>query len=156
MDDESAFFETFTYDYLVDFLLPVATLCLTLLSIMVELQQVINLCLDFDDEDLLPPQPLDEKKDKKVNEQLDLNLVWNDNSDDTFFESIIGYLWTFLWDNLKYICCLERILFVFFFGKLTRLREKGKIAVWVLVVTIPFYLQASMLFYYLGKSLEHG
>jgi len=41
------------YDYLIDFLLPVTTLCLTLLSIMVELQQVINLCLDFDEDDIL-------------------------------------------------------------------------------------------------------
>lgn len=42
---------TFSHDYLVDFLLPVSALCLTLLSIMVGLQQVINICIDLDDED---------------------------------------------------------------------------------------------------------
>jgi hypothetical protein len=31
--------------------LPVTSLCLTLLSIMVELQQVINMCLDMDEDD---------------------------------------------------------------------------------------------------------
>lgn len=47
-----AFFNSFyDFEYFVDFLLPVGCLCLTLLSIMVELQQVINLCLDFSDED---------------------------------------------------------------------------------------------------------
>lgn len=44
-------------------MLPVTSLCLTLLSIMVELQQVINMCLDMDDDD--QPQQLD--KDKQVN-----------------------------------------------------------------------------------------
>jgi hypothetical protein len=32
-------------------MLPVTTLCLTLLSIMVGLQQVINMCLDMEDEE---------------------------------------------------------------------------------------------------------
>ena len=41
----------FNRDYLVDFILPVTSLCLTLLSIMVELQQVINMCLDMDEEE---------------------------------------------------------------------------------------------------------
>lgn len=46
-----AFVHSFNQDYLIDFILPVSSLCLTLLSIMVELQQVINMCLDMDDED---------------------------------------------------------------------------------------------------------
>jgi hypothetical protein len=50
-DWRDALTQTFNYDYLVDFMLPVTSLCLTLLSIMVELQQVINMCLDMDDED---------------------------------------------------------------------------------------------------------
>ena len=41
----------FNHDYFIDFMLPVTTLCLTLLSIMVGLQQVINMCLDMDDEE---------------------------------------------------------------------------------------------------------
>jgi len=173
--DESAPFSSFTYDYFVEFLLPVATLCFTLLSIMVELQQVINLCLDFD-EDELQQQSADTHADKKekpgstkaqqnnsnngqpaeVADQTELNLGWSDNTDDTFFESIVGLLWTFFWDNLKYICSLERILFIIFFGKLFRLREKGKVGVWLLCVTIPFYIQATLLYFYLGKSLEYG
>lgn len=47
----SAFVHPFNQDYLIDFILPVTSLCLTLLSIMVELQQVINMCLDMDEED---------------------------------------------------------------------------------------------------------
>ena len=37
-DWRDALTQTFNYDYLVDFMLPVTSLCLTLLSIMVELQ----------------------------------------------------------------------------------------------------------------------
>lgn len=40
--------KSFNKDYMIDFILPVSSLCLTLLSIMVELQQVINMCLDMD------------------------------------------------------------------------------------------------------------
>ena len=46
-----SFDSQFNRDYLVDFILPVTSLCLTLLSIMVELQQVINMCLDMDEEE---------------------------------------------------------------------------------------------------------
>ena len=136
---------------------------------------MINLCLDFD-EDELQQQSADTHADKKeklgstkaqqnnsnngqpaeVADQTELNLGWSDNTDDTFFESIVGLLWTFVWDNLKYICSLERILFIIFFGKLFRLREKGKVGVWLLCVTIPFYIQATLLYFYLGKSLEYG
>ena len=173
--DESAALTSFTYDYFIDFLLPVATLCFTLLSIMVELQQLINLCLDFD-EDELQQQSTDTHADKKekpgsnkvqqsnnsnsqpsdVAEQTELNLRWSDNTDDTNLEYIVGLLWPFVWDNLKYICSLERILFMFFFGKLFRLREKGKVGIWLLCVTIPFYIQATLLCLYLGKSKEYG
>jgi hypothetical protein len=51
LDWRDALTQTFNYDYLVDFMLPVTSLCLTLLSIMVELQQVINMCLDMDDDE---------------------------------------------------------------------------------------------------------
>lgn len=51
-----AFVHTFNQDYLIDFMLPVTSLCLTLLSIMVELQQVINMCLDMDDDEPTPHQ----------------------------------------------------------------------------------------------------
>ena len=49
--NNSAFLQSLNQDYLIDFILPVTSLCLTLLSIMVELQQVINICLDMDDEE---------------------------------------------------------------------------------------------------------
>lgn len=42
---------TFNKNYMIDFILPVSSLCLTLLSIMVELQQVINMCLDMDEDE---------------------------------------------------------------------------------------------------------
>ena len=47
----TVFVHSFNQDYLIDFILPVTSLCLTLLSIMVELQQVINMCLDMDEDD---------------------------------------------------------------------------------------------------------
>ena len=68
--DEDDFFALtgLNYDYVIDFLLPVTTLCLTLLSIMVELQQVINLCLDFDEDDILGSSNENQKSGSDKNE----------------------------------------------------------------------------------------
>lgn len=92
-EDSTDLFLAFNYDYMIDFLLPVATLCLMLLSIMIELQQVINLCLDFDEDEILGNnhENAENKKSKDYQggssqEQLDLNFVFNESSDDTIFE----------------------------------------------------------------------
>lgn len=51
MTKPNSFWEDFDEEYLVEFLAPVICLGLTLCSIIVELYQVINLCLDFSDEE---------------------------------------------------------------------------------------------------------
>ena len=50
-EHQGLYFGMFDHEYLVEFLAPVTCLVLTICSIVVELYQVINLCLDFSDED---------------------------------------------------------------------------------------------------------
>jgi hypothetical protein len=106
--------KSFNKDYMIDFILPVSSLCLTLLSIMVEIQQVINMCLDMDyDEQTHVQQQPEKEKDL-----FELNLGLQEAVDDSIVEQSLGYVWFILSEATQYLCSLEKLLFFVFFGKL--------------------------------------
>lgn len=128
--------KSFNKDYMIDFILPVSSLCLTLLSIMVEIQQVINMCLDMDyDEQTHVQQQPEKEKDL-----FELNLGLQEAVDDSIVEQSLGYVWFILSEATQYLCSLEKLLFFVFFGKLQKLRQANKVVQWVCFVTVPFYI----------------
>ena len=128
--------KTFNKNYMIDFLLPVSSLCLTLLSIMVELQQVINMCLDMDDDE----QSHVQQQPEKEKDLFELNFGFQEAIDDSLVEQSLSYVWLILTEATKYFCSLEKLLYFVFFGKLQKLREANKTLVWVCFVTVPFYI----------------
>ena len=118
--------DAFTFDiesvfdaqFLIEILLPIVSIGLTLISIMIELQQVINLCLDFtdDDDDALANRAHAAKgADGKPLRESD--FLFEEPTEDCFFESVIVGLWNLLFDLLD----AEKIMFPFFFGHKRRL-----------------------------------
>ena len=134
--------------FLIEILLPVFSVGLTLISIMIELQQVINMCLDFtddEDEQYANRGTINPATGRPMRES---DLYVDEPTEDGFFESVIVGLWKILYDLVD----LEKAMFPLFFGHARRLQAAGKRLQWLCVVTAPFYADQGRSCVFRGKS----
>lgn len=77
-----------------------------------------------------------------------------ENVDDGVLENALNIFVQFFSDVINYIFSPEKLMFLLFFGRYTLLREARKLTVWLLFVTLPFYIEVGILLHFLDKSLE--
>ena len=136
--------------FVIEILLPIFSIGLTLVSIMIELQQVINMCLDFsedEDEQYANRGTINPATGRPMRES---DLYVDEPTEDAFFESVIVGLWKILYDLMD----LEIAMFPLFFGHARRLQASGERLRWLCVVTAPFYASVYIMLGLLWTSLS--